>query len=66
MVETLQDLVGLTYDTDIDQQEILRLAETENVRIYSTQMMVTADFKPKRLNVIYDHTTKKIQTVDYG
>ncbi len=66
MVETVQDLVGLTYEVDVDEQEILRLAGTDNVRIYSNQMGVTMDFVATRLNIIYDHETKEILSVDYG
>ena len=66
MVEILQDLIGLTYEVDVVEQEILRLAGTNDVRIYSNQMMVTTDFIETRLNVIYDHKTKEILSVTYG
>ena len=66
MVETLQDLVGLTYEADVNDDDIEKLAGTDNLRIYSNQMIVDCQHDMTRLNVIYDHETKEILTVDYG
>lgn len=66
MVETLQDLVGLTFEVDVDIADISELAKTDNLRIYSNQMIVDCQHDMTRLNVIYDAKTKVILTVDYG
>ena len=66
MIETLQDLVGLTYEVDVDDDDIEKLAGTDNLRIYSNQMIVDCQHDMTRLNVRYDHETKEILTVDYG
>jgi len=64
--ETLEEIIGLVYEVDIDAEEIRQLTGTDNLRIYSTEMGVTMDFDMTRINVIYDAETKKILEITNG
>ena len=57
--EAPQRLLGQVYSEDV-RRSAMSMAGTENVRAYPTDGVVTMDYRPDRLNIIYDPDTKKV------
>lgn len=66
MVQLLHDTVGMLFETEVTEEMINDLASSNNVRIFSNEMVITMDYYSDRVNVIYDEKTKRILEVYNG